>query len=311
MTGLIGAGVHKGVGRYSNDVDTSMIAKLIVAQNSVWAITVNTSKASILVQYLRFTSDRRARVLCYVLISCLLPAACWGVFGGIFLCNPTSKLWTPNLPGHCSDAQTYWVSVAGIDIGLTLLVLLLPIPFIAGLHLPRNQKVATMLVFLLGFLVCAVSVARVATVIGVAKQGDMVMSGIWAIIFSITEANVGIVCASLLALRALVVKLCPKLMEENEPPKHALRLPMVENAEPMWTSIDSEAPTLVPGGSMSLMDKSKSPSSPIAWRAQSLLQPQMEDHIRLAMTYLADSRGGHLDRRDFLKDTGKEGSGTE
>lgn len=292
MSGLIGVGVRKGIGKHVGHIDTVMIAKLIVAQNTVWAITVGTTKASILAQYLRFLNDRRARIACYILLFSLLPAACWGVFGGIFLCMPTQKLWSPELPGHCRDAQTYWTSVAGVDIGLDFLVLLLPIPFIAGLHLPRRQKVVTMLVFLLGFLVCAVSVVRVATVIGVAKQGDMVMSGIWSIIWSITEANVGIICASLLALRALVVKLCPKLLDQSEPPKHSLRLPVAKVSAPVWNSTDSEAPTLAPGSSISTMGKSRSSRSPASWRTQPPLGPQEGNGGSRVMAHhlLEDSR---------------------
>lgn len=304
MTAVIGAGVHRGVGRYSNDVDTSVIAKLIVALNTLWSITVNVTKLSVLVQYLRFFSDRYARATCFILLSSLLPATCWGIFGGIFLCSPTQKLWEPNLPGHCRDSQTYWVSVAAVDIGLDFLILLLPIPSIVALRLPRKQKFATMGVFLLGFLVCAVSVVRVATVIGVAKQGDMVMSGIWSIIWSITEANVGIICASLLALRALIVKFCPRLMEETELPKHAMRLPMIENAEAMWNSTDSEALTLVQQDSMSTMDKSNRTSSATQWRGQPSLGPNVEDHSRSARSChkQVDSRGTDLDLSQFLKE---------
>lgn len=275
MCGLIAASVHQGKGKYNGHVDTSMIAKLIVAQNTLWAITVGITKASILVQYLRIFSSRHTRVACYVLLASLIPAICWGVFGGIFLCDPVRKLWTPTISGHCRDAQTYWTSVAGVDIGLDVLVLLLPIPSISGLHLPRKQKLATMLVFLFGFLVCAVSVVRVATVVGVAKQGDMIMSGIWSIIWSVTEANVGIICASLLALRAWVVKLCPRLLEETGPPSHALRLPMVQNAESMWRSNDSEATTL--GGSSSTMGHAKTSSSPGSYRVQPVMGPHRDD----------------------------------
>lgn len=278
MCGLIGASVRQGIGKYSGHVDISMIAKLIVTQNTVWAITVGVTKASILVQYLRIFSNRRTRIVCYVLLSGLIPATCWGVFGGIFLCDPARKLWNPSLPGHCRDAQVYWTSVAGVDIALDFLILLLPIPSISGLHLPKKQKVATMLVFLLGFLVCAVSVARVATVVAVAKQGDMVMSGIWSIIWSITEANVGIICASLLALRALVAKLCPRLLVETDPPRYAMRLPIVENAEVMWRSTDSEAPTLA--GSLSMMEQSKKSSSIVPWRTQPAPGPHVDDDSR-------------------------------
>ncbi|KAK4500982.1 hypothetical protein PRZ48_006788 [Zasmidium cellare] len=247
--GLIAAAVYDGVGSYNSEsaaVDTVMIAKLIVAMNSVWAVTVNITKASILVQYLRVFNGHKTRMCCWLLMAALLPAALWGVFGGIFLCNPTAKLFNPNIPGHCRSAQTYWVSVAAVNIGLDFLTLLLPIPSISGLHLPRKQKLLTMMVFLLGFLICLVSVTRLAIVLITSAQGDFIMSGIWAIIWSVVEANVGIICASLLALKCLVIKLFPSLTEEGGIPSQHIRIPEISTtgSETEWASGDSQVATL-------------------------------------------------------------------
>ncbi|KAF2163597.1 hypothetical protein M409DRAFT_68495 [Zasmidium cellare ATCC 36951] len=249
QSGLIAAAVYDGVGSYNSNAapaDTIMIAKLIVAVNSVWAVTVNITKASILVQYLRVVNGQKTRMCCWLLMATLLPATLWGVFGGIFLCNPTAKLFDPQIPGHCRSAQTYWVSVAAVNIGLDFLTLLLTIPSISGLHLPRKQKLLTMLVFLLGFIVCLVSVTRLATVLITSANGDYIMSGIWAIIWSAVEANVGIICASLLALKCLVVKMFPGAREDNELPSHCVRIPEISmsSSEPEWTSRGSQVPTL-------------------------------------------------------------------
>ncbi|KAK3712108.1 hypothetical protein LTR37_009199 [Vermiconidia calcicola] len=228
MTAMIGVEVHHGVGAYDKDMPASTVAELVVANNNLWILIVNITKASILVQYLRIFSSRTIRLCCCAILLILLPAACWGIFGGTFLCSPTAKLWKPELPGHCKSARNYWYSVAGMNIGLDFITLLLPLPAIHGLHLPRKQKFALLFVFLLGFFVCIVSVARVVTVRIAAAKGDYVASGVWAIIWSAVEANVGIMCASLLAVKPLIVHLFPKLMEETEPPRHSMKLPMIE-----------------------------------------------------------------------------------
>jgi hypothetical protein len=244
MTAIIGVQVHQGIGVYDKDVPESMVAKLVVVNNNLWITLVNITKASILIQYLRVFSSRILRRLCLVLMVLLLPAASWGIFGGTFLCSPTAKLWNPHLPGHCMSARDYWYSVAGIDIGLDFLVLFLPIPAISGLYLPRKQKVGLLLVFLLGFFVCIVSVVRLLTVLVTSLDGSFVASGVWAIIWSAVEANVGIVCASLLALKPLAVKLFPKLMAETEPPRHSMRLPMIEAG--VWPGASDEAKLTMP-----------------------------------------------------------------
>ena len=206
----------------------AVVAKLIVVNNILWIIIVNITKVSILIQYLRVFSNHITRVLCIILMMMVLPAACWGIFGGTFLCSPPAKLWNPSLPGHCMSAPNYWYSVAAIDIGMDFLVLLLPLPAIVALRLPRKQKFGLLCVFLLGFFVCVVSFLRLLTVLITSIQGNRAASGLWAIIWSAVEANVGIVCASLLALKPLAVKIFPSLAEETKPPRHSIQLPMIE-----------------------------------------------------------------------------------
>jgi len=239
MTALIGAEVHHGLGGYDRHVSADTKAKLIVVSNNFWVLIVNITKGSILVQYLRVFSDRKVRMSCYTLLVLVLPAAFWGVFGGTFACSPTAKLWKPELPGHCMSARTYWISVAGLDIGLDFLLLLLPLPAIGSLRLPRKQKFGLMLAFLLGFFVCIVSVARLATVQVISAEGHEIQSGLWAIILSAFEANVGIVCACLLSLKPLAAKIFPGMMEETLPAKHSMQLPTVVEICPLAESSEA------------------------------------------------------------------------
>jgi len=231
MCGIVAVAVREGIGAYSHGANAAALTKLIVANNNLWAATVNVTKASILMQYLRIFSGRTTRGLCYFLLALLPPAACWAVFGGTFRCHPVAKLWNPHLTGECFSAQMYWQSVAGIDIGLDFLILLLPMPAISALHLPRKQKASMMLVFLLGFFVCAVSVTRLVLVTVTSNRGNFVASGVWAIIWSVVEANVGIICASLLALKPLIGKLFPRFTQEREVPSHCMRLPAIQASD--------------------------------------------------------------------------------
>lgn len=242
MCAIIGVAVHEGIGAYGNAANPVTLTKLVVANNDVWGIMVNVTKASILMQYLRIFSGRGICGLCYGLLCLLLPAACWTILGGTLRCRPVIKLWNPHLPGHCFSAHVYWQSVAGTDIGLDFLILVLPMPAIGSLHLAPNQKFSMLLVFLLGFFVCAVSVVRLAVVTATSNGGNFVVSGVWAIILSVVEANVGIMCASLLALRPLIVKVFPRLIEETAVPRHSMRLTAIETA-PAWPSDNATVTT--------------------------------------------------------------------
>lgn len=187
------------------------MTKLVVTNNDIWALTVNVTKASILMQYLRLFSAHYTRLLTYLLLTLLPPAALWAILGGTLRCRPIAKLWSPQIEGHClMPASGYWISVAAIDIALDFLIIALPLPAITAMRcLPRKQKISLIAVFALGFFVCATSIARLATVTTTSKQGDFVASGVWAIVWSTVEANVGIICACLLALRPLLAKIYP------------------------------------------------------------------------------------------------------
>lgn len=176
MCAIIGAELNEGLGVFEGGrpVDAPHLAKLVIINNDLWALAVTITKASILAQYLRVFSCRIVRCLCYVLYFLLIPAVLWSIFAGTFLCRPVAKLWNPQIPGECMNAHTYWLSAAGTNIGLDFLVLLLPLPAITSLHLPRRQKICIVLVFLLGFFVCIVSIVRLLTVFLYAKAGELV-----------------------------------------------------------------------------------------------------------------------------------------
>ncbi|KAH9831071.1 satratoxin biosynthesis SC1 cluster protein 4-like [Teratosphaeria destructans] len=227
MTILLGVAAHDGVDlqKYSRTEGTanesythelSKVVKLVIANNSLWAATVGLTKCSILLQYLRvFAPGHPARHLSYVLLTALLVASSWATLGGPLICTPVKKLWDPTVAGTCVSAQTYWSSVASIDIILDLLILTLPLPAVTSLRLPRGQRISLLLVFILGFTVCGFSVARLATVLTLSDQGEFSASGFWAVIWSAVEANVGIMCSCLLALRPLLLKWFPSLDENS------------------------------------------------------------------------------------------------
>lgn len=176
MCAIIGAELNEGLGVYDGGrpVDAQHLAKLVIINNNLWALAVNTTKASILAQYLRIFSSRNTRICCYVLLMLLVPTVCWSIFGGTFLCRPVAKLWEPSIPGRCMDPQKYWLSAAGVNMGMDFTVLLLPLPAITQLRLPRKQKLCLVLMFVLGFIVCIVSVVRLATVYCLERHGRLV-----------------------------------------------------------------------------------------------------------------------------------------
>ncbi|KAG9911462.1 hypothetical protein KCU98_g2960, partial [Aureobasidium melanogenum] len=215
VLGLTVAMVVTGFGSYiwSNPLDLhSTTAKLYLSWNVLYVVLIHVTKASILTQYLRIFPTRTMRRLTWLLFAALVPSVLWGVFASIFICDPVRKVWRPTTPGKC-------------------LMLALPMPVISRLKLPKKQKIALVGVFLLGFFTCAVSVVRLVLVHNAYVRHDFTASSAEAVTWSMVEANVGIICASLLALKPLIAYLFPQATKERQPPRWSLTLNTVPTAE--------------------------------------------------------------------------------
>ncbi|KAG9574014.1 hypothetical protein KCU97_g14833, partial [Aureobasidium melanogenum] len=241
VLGLTVAMVVTGFGSYvwSNPLDLhSATAKLYLSWNVLYVVLIHVTKASILTQYLRIFPTRTMRRLTWLLFAALVPSVLWGVFASIFICNPVKKVWRPMTPGKCLSTRTYWVSVTAVNIVLDFAVLALPMPVISRLKLPKKQKIALVGVFLLGFFTCAVSVVRLVLVHNAYIRHDFTASSAEAVTWSMVEANVGIICASLLALKPLMAYLFPQATKERQPPRWSLTLNTIPTAEA--TEADAE-----------------------------------------------------------------------
>jgi hypothetical protein len=90
------------------------------------------------------------------------------------------------------------------------MVAILPIKVIWRLQVPSRQKVALLGILTIGWFVCVVSILRLNALVILSKHPDdrtfySAATAYWSAI----EINLGIVCASLPALKPLVVKIIP------------------------------------------------------------------------------------------------------
>lgn len=76
----------------------------------------------------------------------------WAVVSGYVNCVPVAKFWDHDLPGHCLSFDAVWFFNASMNIATDVTLLLLPMPLLSALQLPRLQKIALMGVFAIGIL---------------------------------------------------------------------------------------------------------------------------------------------------------------
>ncbi|KAF2629216.1 hypothetical protein BU25DRAFT_389218 [Macroventuria anomochaeta] len=194
----------------------SCMLKLVFAQSLLYQLAVNLVKTGFTFQYFRiFSHLPYPKYYCYLLFFLIVGATAWGVFGIIFLCNPVKTYWDVKVDGQCMNAEHHFWSTSIMGLVIDWAIWVLPMPIVGKLRLPRRQKWGLWGVFGLGGFVCIVSILRLTLVHKAAHEGKMTKSGTYAVVWSTTELNVGIICASLLVMKPLFAKWIPAIVSEQ------------------------------------------------------------------------------------------------
>jgi hypothetical protein len=87
---------------------------------------------------------------------------------------------------------------------------LLPVNLIWSLQIPKKQKVALIGILSIGWFVCIVSILRLKTLVVLSKHpDDRTFYSAATVYWSSIEINLGIMCASLPALKPLITNIIP------------------------------------------------------------------------------------------------------
>ncbi|KFY05662.1 hypothetical protein V491_09070 [Pseudogymnoascus sp. VKM F-3775] len=145
----------------------------------------------------------------------------------LFRCTPMAAGWqfTPtDSDYHCIDVVVIHLSTMPLNILSDLAIILLPLPVISTLRLPRRQKLILVLMLTLAALVVVVGVVRIAYLkaalqiwlkgvvagqgnVQISKDTDHSFNEALTFMWSCVEVNIGIVCACIPTLRPLVTKM--------------------------------------------------------------------------------------------------------
>ncbi|KAJ5668108.1 uncharacterized protein N7477_006678 [Penicillium maclennaniae] len=160
-------------------------------------------KLSVLILYRRIFHRRAFRIASYILIAFLIISGLWMVISGFVFCVPVDAFWSGrvlNTETQCLPVGPVWYANAGMQISSDIAILILPMPFLWGLHLPLRQRVSIMLIFGMGIFVIGTSSARLYELYRMINGHDFTKTNKHAATWSSLEANVSIICACLLPL---------------------------------------------------------------------------------------------------------------
>lgn len=90
--------------------------------------------------------------MCWVFIGIIASDDTISVMLTTFQCNPIHRAWDLEVEGTCIDLMTFWLVNGAYSIASDIIILVLPLPMIYVLQLPRKVKIGLMIVFGLGLL---------------------------------------------------------------------------------------------------------------------------------------------------------------
>ena len=120
------------------------------------------TKVAILCLYLRLAFQKSFRRLIWACMALVIIPVL--IFEGvtIFQCIPIHKAWdaTGNVPETCVNVNAVFYAQAGLDIFQDAVVYVLPLRMLYRLQIPRRQKIALMMVFIVGGFVVITGMVR-------------------------------------------------------------------------------------------------------------------------------------------------------
>ncbi|KAI1828276.1 hypothetical protein F4861DRAFT_174432 [Xylaria intraflava] len=175
--------------------------------------SINLTKSSILLLYLRiFGGVKWFRWTCCCVLALVASYCIAAILATVFQCIPVVAAFDKTITNKtCVNNGHFWFANAGFSILTDVVILVIPMPLVYALQIPRVQKIALVLVFALGVFVVITSCLRATTLDLQASSHDPlydVASTMWTII----EMSLAIICACLPQIRHLVVKLLPGMI---------------------------------------------------------------------------------------------------
>ncbi|KGO75536.1 hypothetical protein PITC_082430 [Penicillium italicum] len=180
-----------------------------------WAPSMAFVKISIVIFIKRlFGSIRAYGVISNCLVGFVALWALAALLTNIFQCTPVQYYYNKDLKGHCMSGQVQFFQTMGsIALVEDVIILCLPIPVFWRLQINRRQKIALILVFSLGGLVCVFSLMRLIEFRRF-QLTDLAASSAKESIWTCLELDVAIICGCLPFLNPLVQGVRSKVRSE-------------------------------------------------------------------------------------------------
>ncbi|RAK86881.1 hypothetical protein BO79DRAFT_152005 [Aspergillus costaricaensis CBS 115574] len=121
---------------------------LIVVSLALWItiplynLTLTLTKLSLIFLYRRLFPTHTYRILLILTLIFVIITGLWMVLSTLLFCIPINAFWDTSLPHTCLPEDVVWCLNAAFQITTDLILVVLPLPILARLNLPKRQKAA-------------------------------------------------------------------------------------------------------------------------------------------------------------------------
>ncbi|KAH8645570.1 hypothetical protein BGZ60DRAFT_257601 [Tricladium varicosporioides] len=228
MSIAICLGTHYGLGKHDQYIRLDWRGTLNRLQYAFLVLynpALMATKTSILIFYLSLTSATRRffKLATITILVVVNVAGCVLTILNIIQCLPINAAFQYPQPSgaRCIGILNLSLASAPVNIITDLAILFLPLPVFTSLRIPRKQKIVLVFLFATGVFVTAVDVVRIAYLQQASQIGlhwgnlndtqdnnmedqDFFWYASQSLMWSIVEANIGIICACIPTLKPAV-----------------------------------------------------------------------------------------------------------
>jgi hypothetical protein len=185
--------------------------KLSTANQILCPVTTSLSKLGVLCFFDRIfrQSGRWYRVSIRATFILVLVIMLAQVFIPFINCRPFRKTWEPQTPGRCAIKSLQLWRYAGIpNVFTTLIVIGIPVPALARLHVSRHVRLGLIVVF--GVCIAGIVAAfmRVYSFLKVDDFHDITFENVKPLCWIVAESGIYLIAGVMLTLRPLLRKVC-------------------------------------------------------------------------------------------------------
>ncbi|KAK7556160.1 hypothetical protein IWX49DRAFT_145043 [Phyllosticta citricarpa] len=195
----LGMGIHI---KYLPMDNLLVILKMLIPFQFCYGIAIASVKCSYLFFYLRIFPHAALQRLAYICMAIVLAWWVGNVLQILLMCQPFAKNWNASLPGRCGNRPIGFTIIGALNMVTDVVVILLPLPWVRRLQMPRRAKMGLYLMFGIGLFIAAVSIIRmrVLSTLNFADiSHDMKQSCAWTFI----ETSVAVINSCIPMLRPL------------------------------------------------------------------------------------------------------------